>query len=76
MKSTIFLVLFVILIGMASYVVGDAFCKCCFVLTSPTCQTRSIDSCLQCTSAWCGIKMDFCSDILPCYARCNTTATF
>ncbi len=73
MKEKIFLVLFIMLIGITINVLSDDSCKCCFVLLSPTCQTRSINSCSDCTASWCKQNVDFCADsIPPCYTRCNT----
>jgi hypothetical protein len=72
MKQQIVLILLIVLIGMTNIVLSKDSCKCCFVLTSPTCETRSIDSCLQCTRGWCENNMNWCAgSIPPCFARCN-----
>ncbi|CAF3375257.1 unnamed protein product [Rotaria sp. Silwood1] len=57
---------------ISTTVSSSGSCKCCFVLLSPTCQTRSIQSCSECTADWCAKNMGFCAgSIPPCYARCT-----
>jgi len=71
MKQEILLVLLIVLIGMTMNVSSDGSCKCCFVLTSPTCETRSMKSCSECTTEWCKSNVEFCvGSIPPCFARC------
>ena len=69
-KQKIFLILFVILIVMTMNILANGSCKCCFVLTSPTCETRSIKFPSECTASWCQNNVAFCHDsIPPCFAR-------
>ncbi|UJR29535.1 hypothetical protein I4U23_010752 [Adineta vaga] len=74
MKIHLTFILLILSLIMISYTNGEVQCKCCFVLTSPNCQTKSMKSCLQCNSAWCNTNAEICGELRSCYARCNATS--